>query len=96
MREKSIKCVCLGLGLNLCGLAACSSQEETLPDNQPFLITSSIQGVSLSRAPHLDASGKGKFTDGDVNTLFFMGKDGGLSRIFPIPTGIRIIGMMFS
>lgn len=44
MREKSIKCVCLGLGLNLCGLAACSSQEETLPDNQPFLITSSIQG----------------------------------------------------
>lgn len=87
MREKSIKCVCLGLGLNLCGLAACSSQEETLPDNQPFLITSSIQGVSLSRAPHLDASGKGKFTDGDVNTLFFMGKDGRFIKDFSYTYG---------
>lgn len=87
MKKNIIKSGCVALGLSLCVLAACSSQEETMSANQPFVLASSIQGVSLSRAPQLDASGKGRFTDGDVNTLFFMGKDGRFIKDFSYTYG---------
>lgn len=82
-----MKYACVVLGFSLCGLAACSSSDDTLPDNRAFVLDSSIQGVSLSRAPQLDASGKGQFTDGDVNTLFFMHKDGRFIKDFSYTYG---------
>lgn len=76
VKMNTIKGAYIALGLSLCGLAACSSSDDTMPGNQPFVLDSSIQGISLSRAPQLDASGSGQFTNGDVNTLFFAHKDG--------------------
>lgn len=87
MKMNTIKGAYIALGLSLCGLAACSSSDDTMPDNQPFVLDSSIQGISLSRAPQLDASGSGQFTNGDVNTLFFAHKDGRYLKDFSYTYG---------
>ena len=63
------------------GLAACRSNDEPAADELQFFLQSSIGGVfqagggSMSRTPQLDAQGQGTFSNGDVNTVFFLDTD---------------------
>lgn len=92
----------LSLSLFSWGLAACSSNDEPAADELQFFLQSSIGGVSqagggsMSRTPQLDAQGQGTFSNGDVNTVFFLTPIITVSKIFLIRTAKRIIGMIFN